>query len=689
MQIIRQGLMALLVAVLVTACGGSGKSGSKNSSSQFISSASISSSVSSQSSSIVSSESVSSSSAPPVFEVSVSATEGGALAPAGASVVQGESLSLEVVADEHFVLADISGCSGLLTENTYVIEAVTADCVVEPVFEKKIYQVQVVASEGGSVTPLESSVVAGESVVFQLRANSHFDVGEVEGCPGMLAGSEYRIDALWADCVLNVSFDPVVGKPSLSLQLVAPKKFVFTWSAVPNAQQYRLMENIDGKSGYSLVKNLTANLRRHELSVGLHQKIEASYVLEACDASGKCRASNPVKVPDDISSAVTRLSTDSLMLTALALSRDGRFMALGFEFDDSGAVGINGPSDVPDIDQAGSVHVYEKRNSTWTRVAVIKHAEPSERQKFGRSLAFNADASVLAVGTEGVYGAAPSVGAAYVFTRSGNSWQQTAEILPEFTEDWLQFASELALSDDGKTLVVGAVYDSGTPDNPGAVVVPSSGAAHVYKFNGSDWVKTAYIKAANPEEYEAMGSSISLSANGKVLAMVNSPYPDTGVQLRARVFAEQGNTWVEEANLPLGVEGYPGYRQGIVLSRDGSRLVVSNVSDQTDYPLLTGGVVHIFKRGASAWQEEAKLKTPYADCVYGGGLGDSLAMNGPGDLVVASDSCDGHGPTVFVRQGTQWHQKGYLPYHWSITGMAMDATGDQLMVFKYSEVSAY
>jgi hypothetical protein len=677
----------LLLSLVMTACGGSG-SASKTQNPVVSSSSLISSSqISSSSSSDVSSQSSQpSSQAVQLFEVSVAEAEGGALTPAGAKVAAGESLSLEVVVDEHFVLADIAGCGGILNGTQFVISSVESDCLVQPLFEKKIYQVEVVAGEGGSVTPTTASVPAGESVSFQLSANNTYELGEIEGCSGSLKGQSYVIDALWGDCVLQVNFAPVMNRPSLSMTLTAQKKFVFSWTAVAHAQEYRLLENPDGKSGYSLVQTLKANQRRLELDVGLHQKFKASYLLEACDKAGRCRSSNAVSVPDDISAAVG-LIKNSEMLTASAVSRDGRYLALGFEFDDSGAVGVNGDRDVPDVDRAGSVHLYQKNNGTWSRVAILNHEAPRPGIKFGRSLAFNGDGTLLVVGTEERDGDHPSTGAAYVFTRAGSFWQQTATIFPEYLEDWLQFASEVALSDDGKTLIIGAVYDSGTADNPASKTVNSSGAAHVYKKNGTFWDKVAYLKASNPAVSEAMGASLSLSADGKVLAMVNSPYPGTGVGLRAVIFVEKGGVWSEEASIPLvpsGEEGLSGHRSGLVLSQDGSRFAVSSVYDGNDPDALTSGAILVFKRGLSGWQQEAKMKTPKSDCGWGGRMGDSIAMGGTGDTIVATSSCPNHGPTVFTRTGEQWQQYGYLPRVWAYDGLMMDGAGTQLFIIDAS-----
>lgn len=68
------------------------------------------------------------------YTASVSQVAGGKLTPASQKVDAGKSASFSVQADSGFVLDNISGCGGSLTELTYSTAAMTADCTITPAF---------------------------------------------------------------------------------------------------------------------------------------------------------------------------------------------------------------------------------------------------------------------------------------------------------------------------------------------------------------------------------------------------------------------------------------------------------------------------------------------------------------------------------------------------------------------------
>lgn len=68
------------------------------------------------------------------YTASASLVAGGKLTPASQKVDSGKSASFGVQADAGFVLDNISGCGGSLTELTYTTATMTADCTITPAF---------------------------------------------------------------------------------------------------------------------------------------------------------------------------------------------------------------------------------------------------------------------------------------------------------------------------------------------------------------------------------------------------------------------------------------------------------------------------------------------------------------------------------------------------------------------------
>ena len=107
-----------------------------------------------------------------------------------------------------------------------------------------------------------------------------------------------------------------------------------------------------------------------------------------------------------------------------------------------------------------------------------------------------------------------SAGAAYVFTRTGNSWSQQAFIKASNTgkEDW--FGVHLALSGDGNTVAIGAPNEDGAKD-----AAQEAGAVYVYTRTASAWSHQVYLKGANTDQFDEFGSSVALGRDGRTMAV--------------------------------------------------------------------------------------------------------------------------------------------------------------------------
>jgi hypothetical protein len=94
------------------------------------------------------------------------------------------------------------------------------------------------------------------------------------------------------------------------------------------------------------------------------------------------------------------------------------------------------------------------------------------------------------------------------------------------------FGISVALSADGSTMAVGALFESGAArgingdqaDNS----LPFAGAVYVFTRSGTTWTQQAYIKASNTWSNDVFGASIALSADGSTLA-VGAPGEDSAV----------------------------------------------------------------------------------------------------------------------------------------------------------------
>jgi hypothetical protein len=158
---------------------------------------------------------------------------------------------------------------------------------------------------------------------------------------------------------------------------------------------------------------------------------------------------------------------------SVALSADGNTLAVGAYLEASNATGVNGVETDNSASFSGAVYVFTRSGASWTQQAYVKASNTGADDQFGWSVALSADGNTLAVGAyledSNALGidapggqtdnSASSSGAVYVFTRSGASWTQQAYVKASNTGASDGFGWSVALSADGNTLAVGAIWE--------------------------------------------------------------------------------------------------------------------------------------------------------------------------------------------------------------------------------------
>jgi len=185
--------------------------------------------------------------------------------------------------------------------------------------------------------------------------------------------------------------------------------------------------------------------------------------------------------------------------SALALSGDGRTLAIDAPDEDGLVGGINGPqySGKENQDTSnGAIYVFVNNNGTWSQQAYIKSSNPHPNDLFGIRLAISTSGNVLVASSmlQGGGGrglnpnqqdfSAEESGSAYVFTRTGATWMQRAYLKAPNSDAYDEFGSGVALSGDGNTLAIAAYGEDGGSAGIGGNMndnsLRASGAVYVY-----------------------------------------------------------------------------------------------------------------------------------------------------------------------------------------------------------------
>ena len=221
---------------------------------------------------------------------------------------------------------------------------------------------------------------------------------------------------------------------------------------------------------------------------------------------------------------------------SVSLSADGNTLAVGASGESSSATGINnGDQTDNSLTSAGAVFVFSRNGSLWEQQAFIKASNTDETDFFGFSISLSADGNTLAVGAfleassaTGINGVQTNnsvfgAGAVFIFVRNGSLWEQQAYIKASNTEADDFFGGSVSLSADGNTLAVGANEEDSSATGINGDQTDNSlispGAVFVFARNGSLWEQQAFIKASNTNQADRFGESVSLSADGNILAV--------------------------------------------------------------------------------------------------------------------------------------------------------------------------
>lgn len=462
------------------------------------------------------------------------------------------------------------------------------------------------------------------------------------------------------------------------------KRFQFSWSDSSEATEYRLLESADGSAIYEEIAVLAAGSESYDLEVFLPARVNAGYILEACNDAG-CTASSAVMVDNALVDAIGYIKASNTRAGqvfgfSVAISGDAGTLAVGAPGEASGATGINGDQGNNSSPAAGAVYVFVREADTWTQQAYIKASNTESGDQFGSTVVLDFAGDTLAVGTwaeasgaTGINGSqgnnvAPYAGAVYVFTRTVDVWSQQAYVKASNTGEDHEFGDSIALSADGNTMAVGsrgeASAATGINGDQSDTSAGFAGAVYVFTREGTVWTQQAYVKASNTDDFDQFGSFVALSGDGDTLAVgarfessgatgIDGDQSDNSVfgAGAVYVFTREAGVWSQEAYVKASnadVAGNIGFGIAVALSGDGGTLAVSATledssavgvnGNQTNHNAERSGAVYVFVREAGAWSQQAYVKA--SNTTEDLNFGRTLALSADGDTLVVGTPND-------------------------------------------------
>jgi hypothetical protein len=313
-------------------------------------------------------------------------------------------------------------------------------------------------------------------------------------------------------------------------------------------------------------------------------------------------------------------------------------------FGESVALSANGSTALigsPGGLDGGLAFVFTRSGETWTQQAQL---QPTNGEGvFGHGVALSADGNTALVGGN----------RAWVFTRAGETWTQQGESLvgnDAVGGDNNFFEGAVALSSDGNTALFGHAGDNG-----------NAGAVWVFTRSGEVWTQKGSKLTGGGEMGSAeFGQSLALSGDASTALIGGSD--DGRVKGRkvksgygaAWVFTRPGETWTQQGpKLTSVTEGNRGhFGKAVALSSNGNTALIAG--GNRNHPPVSA-----FTRSGEAWTQGPALTdpTPKKDPAFGW----SVSLSGDGNTALIGDFGDSKNvgaAWVFTRSGEAWSQEG-------------------------------
>lgn len=235
-----------------------------------------------------------------------------------------------------------------------------------------------------------------------------------------------------------------------------------------------------------------------------------------------------------------------------------------------GAPHEDGPTN--SVLSSGAAYIYSRSGNSWSEDQILYPSDPVANNYFGVDNALNEDGTVAAIAATGDDTTATDSGAVYIFTKSNGTWSQEIKLKvtsggPNASDGW----GGVCLSDDGLTLSVGTSGDDTTASN--------SGAVYVFNKSGGTWSQTIKLKASNAGANDKLGGRTRISGNGNtIVSGAREEDTGSGNAGSAYIFTLNNGTWSQRQQIQASDRASSDYfGDSVGISKDGTVICVGAV----------------------------------------------------------------------------------------------------------------
>ena len=300
--------------------------------------------------------------------------------------------------------------------------------------------------------------------------------------------------------------------------------------------------------------------------------------------------------------------------TSVSISDDGTIVAIGGRFNDGGGT------------TSGHTRIYQYSSGSWSQLGSDIDGEAAE-DRSGYSVSLSSDGKTVAIGAYLNDGNGSDSGHTRIYQYSSNSWSQLGgDIDGEAEGDYS--GTSVSLSDDGKTVAIGA------PNNDG--YGSSSGHARIYQYSSSSG---SWSQLGGDIDGEAAGDgsgiSVSLSDDGKIVAIGgygNDGNGFTSGHARIYQYSSSSDSWSQLGGDIDGEAAGDSSGFSISLSEDGSIVAVGATGNDANGTYSGHTRIYQYSASSDSWNK----------------LGGDIDGEAAGDLSGFKVSLSSDGKTVAI-----------------------------------------
>ena len=269
---------------------------------------------------------------------------------------------------------------------------------------------------------------------------------------------------------------------------------------------------------------------------------------------------------------------------------------------------------VGDDDDSGAAYVFERIDDQWQQTARLVASLPKGGNQFGWSVDLDGDTIIVSASNDGDGGGQR----VYVFRRTGDRWVEEATLVASDLAADFFFGQDIGIA--GDTIVAGA---KGRDTVAGA----NSGAVYVFQRTDAGWIETARLLPDDPFVFDLFGRAVAIASDaiaGDTIVvgayLEDEAGPDGGSVYVFERDPDAETGWRQTAKLigaSTGEMDWFGYE----LDTDGRTLVVGAPHTNRRVPeIIHSGLTTVFARSDGGWEQIAELQA--GDATSAGGSAD-------------------------------------------------------------------